>query len=78
MKRTRLHKTAKGHMAQYEDWWYLVEEEDGTKYVEHEWDHVRVGDLSKNSGTERLQVDEFLAANHNGAAQEALRKLLQS
>lgn len=76
MKRTEFFKRVKGHLSQYEDWYYLVEEEDGNKYVEHDWDHVTVGDLSQNVGTKRYTVEEFLRGDHYTGAQTALEKLL--
>lgn len=41
--KTLLYKQEKGHLGQYEDWWYLVQPEDGAPYVEHLWDQVSVG-----------------------------------
>lgn len=33
----------KGHLGQYEDWWDLFQQEDGTFVVKHHWDHVSTG-----------------------------------
>ncbi|MDX0623483.1 hypothetical protein CN059_08435 [Sinorhizobium medicae] len=76
MSRTQFFKRVKGHVSQYEDWYYLVEEDDGKKYVEHEWDHVTVNGLSQNVGTKRYTVEEFLGGDHFTGAQVALQKLL--
>ncbi|MGF7213799.1 hypothetical protein GGE65_008449 [Skermanella aerolata] len=38
-----LHRTAKGPVANYEDWWRLVfDTETENLYVEHEWAHLDV------------------------------------
>lgn len=72
--RTQLHKSEKGHLGQYEDWWYLVDE-DGEKYVLHEWDHVRVNGGEKNDGSERLEITDFLKTGNNKAVAR-LRELI--
>lgn len=70
--RTLLCKHEKGHLGQYEDWYYLVENEDGTRHVEHDWDHVTVNGLGKNEGTKTYTVEEFLDGNHYGKAKAEL------
>lgn len=40
----------KGHLGQYEDWWDLFQQEDGSFVVRHKWDHVRVGTLQADRG----------------------------
>lgn len=67
MPRTLLYKLEKGHLGQYEDWWYLVEEADGTRYVEHEWDHVAVRGFDKREGSKQIEIDDFLARGHDKA-----------
>lgn len=76
MKRTQIFKRVKGNVSQYEDWWYLVEEEDGSKWVEHEWDHVTLNGLAHNAGTKRYTVDDFLGGSHYYGAQSALKEHL--
>lgn len=69
----RLHRTEKGHMEQYEDWWNY-DEEKGT--VTHHWDHVKVNGLSSKTGHASYTVEEFLSGSHHNVAQAALRKLI--
>ena len=71
-------RSKKGHLGQYEDWWYLIEEDDGNFYVEHEWDHVNVGTLAKNAGSKSYSVEEFLSGDHEPAAKAALLKSLEA
>ena len=77
MKRTQIFKRVKGHVSQYEDWWYLIEEDDGSKYVEHQWDHVTVNGLSQDAGTERYKIDDFMNGNHFTGAKTALEAYLR-
>ncbi|MGX9990840.1 hypothetical protein ACS4RR_016945 [Rhizobium sp. Z1P35] len=76
MSRKQFFKRVKGHVSQYEDWYYLVEE-GGVTFVEHEWDHVTVNGLAQNTGTQRYTVDEFLAGDHYYGAQAALKEALR-
>jgi len=75
--RKLLHKQEKGHLGQYEDWWYLVQSDGQEPYVEHEWDHVSVGSGDHRQGTDKMSVDQALEKAPY-AASEALRKLLSS
>lgn len=64
--RTQLHKKESGHLGQYEDWWYLIDE-GGERYVSHEWDHVRVNGGDTNQGSTRIELDEFLKSGNDKA-----------
>lgn len=75
MPRQQVYYFAKGHMGQYEDWWYLRDNGDGTYHIEHEWDHVSVGNLSKNQGTEVFELEEGLAKAPQKAVEEVRRLL---
>jgi hypothetical protein len=75
MKRTQIHYFAKGHLGQHEDWWYLVEADDGTHHVEHEWDHVSVGSGNKSEGTTRHSI-EYALKNAPTKAVAKLKELL--
>ena len=75
MKRTRLHHKESGHLGQYEDDWYLVEDDDGTKWVSHEIDHVRVNGLQKTEGQTRIEIEDFLKGGHPKAV-EKLKEIL--
>lgn len=59
MQRKLINKKVKGHLSQYEDWWYLVVEDDGTTYIEHEWDHVNVNGFAKNADSERIEPSDY-------------------
>lgn len=75
MERTQVYHRESGHMGQYEDWWYLEVAEDGAISIVHEWNHVRVRDLSTNEGTERYTLDEGLAKAPVNAANAIRVKL---
>lgn len=75
MARTRLYHQESGHLGQYEDDWYLVEEDDGTRWVSHEFDHVRVNGLTKTEGQNRIELDDFMKTGHPNAVAK-LREIL--
>lgn len=54
-----LAKSAKGSLAEREDWWNLcMDTETGELWIEHAWDHVDAYNVSKvNRGTSRHSVD---------------------
>ena len=60
MAKTRVYYHASGHLGQYEDWWWLVQEDDGSVFVDHEWDHVSVNSLAKNDGEIRYSLEDGL------------------
>jgi hypothetical protein len=64
-------------MMENEDWWYLVIEDDGSNWVEHEWSYVdRYGKHPPNSGKSRFSVDEFMAADVSPAVKANLETAL--
>lgn len=72
-----LHKKTKGALAEKEDWWRLIVQDDGASYVEHEWSHHDAyGKKKPESGTRKVPIDEFLAGEEESAAQDALRWVL--
>lgn len=74
MARTEFYKRTKGPMAENEDWWYLVDGDNGEKLVEHEWDHVRINGLARNSGSNTYTIQAFLDGDHNSTAKAALMR----
>lgn len=70
------HKQEKGHLGQYEDWWYLETDDNGEQIIEHRWDHVSVGGGGADRGSEKTEVRDFLSGNHNAKAQEKLAEIL--
>ncbi|MEE3045155.1 MAG: hypothetical protein VX620_07890 [Pseudomonadota bacterium] len=73
--RKLLYKKESGHLGQYEDWWYLIEDTDGM-HVLHEWSHVRVNGLSVTEGNKKFSIDEFLAGNFSVPAQTKLKEFI--
>lgn len=55
-----LDKRIKGPMAETEDWWRLMRDDDGSLFVEHEWSHTNLNKLSTDADTARYSIDEFL------------------
>jgi hypothetical protein len=65
------------HLGRPEDSWFLVEEPDGARYVEHEWSHFSpYVDRRAREGAERHSPDEFLADDHDETAKARLARLL--
>ncbi|MDX0488829.1 hypothetical protein GOC53_00840 [Sinorhizobium medicae] len=60
MKKTQVYYFAKGHLGQHEDWWYLIENDDGSYQIEHEWDHVSTGSSHKSEGSQTFSLEEGL------------------
>lgn len=77
-KRTQIHLQRKGSLAEHEDWWTLVETNNGRKLVEHEWSYVDPYKLSSpgNSGKSTMTVEEFLASGADANVIAKLRELL--
>ena len=63
-------------MGQYEDWWYLDVSDESDPTVVHEWDHVRVGDLSQASGEATYTIEQFLDGKNNEQVKAKLREML--
>ncbi|OMP69505.1 hypothetical protein BV900_24730 [Agrobacterium tumefaciens] len=62
-------------MGQYEDWWYLIQNDDGTIQIEHESDYVRVNGLSRTEGSKLYSLDEGLKVAPHDAAKR-IREIL--
>ncbi|MBM3578646.1 MAG: hypothetical protein FJX40_13580 [Alphaproteobacteria bacterium] len=79
-EKVEFHKSVKGPLMETEDWWRLVIEDDGQRFVEHEWSYADPHKLasSDNSGTKRFAVDEFLASDAPQAVKDMLTKLTGS
>jgi hypothetical protein len=60
MKKSQVYYAAKGHLGQNEEWWYLIENDDGSIEIENEWDHVKVNGLAQNKGSKRFSLDDGL------------------
>ncbi|TCP93737.1 hypothetical protein C8J42_101188 [Sphingomonas sp. PP-CE-1A-559] len=80
--RTQLHFSAKGSLAEREDWWWLCYDPESAEfYVEHEWDHMdpyRLGEAS-NKGTSRMSVEQWQRGGGPGLTEydTAREKLLE-
>jgi hypothetical protein len=70
MKKTQVYYFAKGHLGQHEDWWYLIENEDGTHQVEHEWDHVSTSSFNKSEGSTVLSLEDGLQKAPHSAVEK--------
>jgi hypothetical protein len=66
---------AKGHLGKYEDWWYLVVNEDGTHNVEHKWDHASTNGGGSSVGEETYSLYEAMT-EAPASAVEKIRALL--
>jgi len=76
--RVQIGESIKGALRQNEDWWYLVLEDDGSCYVEHEWSYVDpYGRGKPNSGTKTFTVEEFLAGDSSEGMKSELRSALK-
>jgi hypothetical protein len=70
----------KGSLQETEDWWRLMRGEDGILFVEHKWSHTKLSTLKTDFGSERIEVDDFLAKERQWAdrARAALQEYLGS
>lgn len=73
--RKQFYKMEKGHLGQYEDWWYFDVEKD---IVTHSWDHVTVNGLASKTGEKSYSSKEFLDGDHHGKAKTALVNLMNN
>lgn len=77
--KTQFHERIKGSLQEMEDWWRLVVEDDGTTYVEHEWNHVDpYGKRAPREGKRQIPVDEFFAGDHDPTAKKNLTEFLKN
>jgi hypothetical protein len=61
MTEKRVELTSSGLGDTDEDWWYLVTDDDGSEYVEHQWSYLRLRDFRTDAGTARIEIGNFLA-----------------
>jgi len=69
-----LDKRTKGSLAETEDWWRLMREQDGSYFVEHQWSHTKLKSLTTDAGEQKIAIDDFLASDEP-AASKARAKL---
>ncbi|WP_374833947.1 hypothetical protein [Paenochrobactrum pullorum] len=60
MKKTQVYNKESGHLGQYEEWWYLIEHDDGTQQIEHRWHNVRVNGLKVDEGSKIYSLADGL------------------
>lgn len=60
MNRIQVYYFAKGHLGQFERWWYLNKHEDGTYTVTREWDDVSTNGGGSSTGEEEMSVEDAL------------------
>lgn len=70
MKQTQVYYFAKGHLGQYEDWWYLLKLDDGAWQIKHEWDHVNVGSGNVSQGEKYYSLEDGLRRAPQSARDE--------
>lgn len=66
----------KGSLQEDEDWWRLMQGDDGTLFVEHQWSHTTLKTLQTDAGMRRIEVVDFLAEDHPWASEA--RKALEA
>ena len=69
-KRMQISESIKGALRQNEIWWTLILEDDGTKFMEHEWSYV-------NEGVKKISLNEFLSADHPEALKAKVLTVLK-
>ena len=77
-KRVQFGESVKGAFRETEDWWHLVVDDKGAKYVEREWSHVDPYRGNHSEGTESIPVDEFLASDVGDGLKNELRNALKN
>ncbi len=76
-KMIELCTSTKGSLGEDQDWWQLVTDNDGKMYVEHEWAHRNTYKFRvSHTGSEQIEVNQFLAGDYNSEAQQKLRERL--
>ena len=75
-----LQRSAKGPVANDEDWWRLVFDTDTKRlYVEHEWQHTEVrGGARSDQGKEPIEIPEYLTQAGQTAGHRELWRLIQT
>jgi hypothetical protein len=71
MNKIQVYYFAKGHLGQYERWWYLNKHDDGTYTVTSEWDDVSTNGGDHSSGEQEMSVEDALKI----APHEAVTKI---
>jgi hypothetical protein len=75
-----LQRSAKGPVADDEDWWQLVFDTD-TKhlYVEHEWQHTEEGEAGRSErGKEQFEISAYLTQGGQTVGHRELWRLIQA
>ena len=74
-----LQRSAKGPVANDEDWWRLVFDTDTKRlYVEHAWQHADVrGTGHSDHGKEHIEIPEYLLQAGQTAGHRELWRLIQ-
>lgn len=75
-EKIEFHKRAKGALAEREDWWFLIINDEGARHIVHEWSHHNAyKGGTPNIGEKAIPVEEFLADEDNPTSQ--LKDLLE-
>lgn len=59
MKKRQIAEKTQGHMGQNEDWWTLIQDDDGTTFVRHSWSYTKINGLTTNSGSKDIPASEY-------------------
>jgi hypothetical protein len=75
-----LQRSAKGPVANDEDWWRLVFNTDTKRlYIEHEWQHADVRGAGRSDhGKEQIEIPEYLTQAGQTAGHRELWQLIQT
>jgi hypothetical protein len=78
-QRIEIGERIKGTFRDIEDLWHLVVDDDGTRYVEHEWTRLHHHDpRPPEVGTRKIPIDEFFAGDFGHGIKEDLRQALRT
>jgi hypothetical protein len=66
-----------GAFGENADWWYLIIEDNGMKFVRHEWSHLDPAEGGVNEGSKKIAVDDFLAGDASSGLKLAVREELK-
>ncbi|MHB2205261.1 hypothetical protein [Methylobacterium sp. CM6257] len=75
-----LQRSAKGPVANDEDWWRLVFNTDTKRlYIEHEWQHTSVRETGRSAhGKEQIEIPEYLMQAGQTSGHRELWRLIQT
>jgi len=71
VKKTQVYYKESGHLGQYEEWWHVIQHDDGSSQIENSWHNVKVNGLSVDKGSKTYSLDDGLRELPAGSVAKA-------